>query len=315
MGKRKTTAEFIMLAINRHLYMFSYDKVNYINSKTDVIITCGIHGDFTQRPNNHLTGAGCPLCGLDAIKHKKSKTTDEFISTATKIFRDRYIYDESFYIGARKPITIICKLHGKFKQKPNDHLGGHGCPACVNVSVLTNETFLEKVKNVHNKFYYPNLTIQGTKVKIEIVCPKHGSFWQAPANHLRGQGCPICKESSGEKKIRVWLTDHTVIFSQQYKTSKCKNRRPLPFDFAILDNDQKVVGLIEYQGEQHFTTKTFGNSSKVTLKDIQYRDKIKRDYCHTNQIPLLIVPHWDKVNIPTMLEKFILSTINTVCRQ
>jgi len=41
---------------------YNYDKVDYKNVKTNVIITCRKHGDFSQRPNNHLSGDGCPRC-------------------------------------------------------------------------------------------------------------------------------------------------------------------------------------------------------------------------------------------------------------
>jgi len=45
---------------------YTYDNVNYVNSKKNVLITCPIHspihGDFPQSPNNHLSGAGCPWC-------------------------------------------------------------------------------------------------------------------------------------------------------------------------------------------------------------------------------------------------------------
>ena len=30
--------------------------------RKNMIMTCKIHGDFTQRPDNHLRGDGCPLC-------------------------------------------------------------------------------------------------------------------------------------------------------------------------------------------------------------------------------------------------------------
>jgi len=55
--------------------IYGYDKVVYINSHTDVIITCKNHDDFNQRPNNHLNGANCPICSnkteqkiYDAVK-------------------------------------------------------------------------------------------------------------------------------------------------------------------------------------------------------------------------------------------------------
>ena len=41
---------------------YDYSKVNYINNKTKVCIICPIHGEFWQRPNDHLNSSGCPIC-------------------------------------------------------------------------------------------------------------------------------------------------------------------------------------------------------------------------------------------------------------
>jgi hypothetical protein len=47
-----------------HDNLFNYDKVDYLSANSKVIITCKVHGDFTQTPSNHLRGSGCPLCSL-----------------------------------------------------------------------------------------------------------------------------------------------------------------------------------------------------------------------------------------------------------
>ena len=53
--KLNTTDVFIEKCIKKYGTKFSYTKVNYINSTTNVTITCPIHGDFEQNPTNHLT--------------------------------------------------------------------------------------------------------------------------------------------------------------------------------------------------------------------------------------------------------------------
>lgn len=42
--------------------LFTYEKLDYKNAKTPVIVTCKIHGDFPTYPDNHWLGAGCPDC-------------------------------------------------------------------------------------------------------------------------------------------------------------------------------------------------------------------------------------------------------------
>lgn len=59
---RLTTDEFVTRAKHIHGNRYNYDKTHYTNYKADVMITCLIHGDFEQIPNNHLSGNGCPAC-------------------------------------------------------------------------------------------------------------------------------------------------------------------------------------------------------------------------------------------------------------
>ena len=53
---------FIDKAKILHQNKYEYLRENYIAMRKNMIMTCKIHGDFTQRPDNHLRGDGCPLC-------------------------------------------------------------------------------------------------------------------------------------------------------------------------------------------------------------------------------------------------------------
>ncbi len=65
---RKTKEEFIEEANKIHNNFFYYDKFEYINAHTKSIITCPIHGDFEQNPNDHLMGKGCPHCNMSYLE-------------------------------------------------------------------------------------------------------------------------------------------------------------------------------------------------------------------------------------------------------
>ena len=62
--------EFIKRCLSIHNEKYSYEKVVYRNAFTHILITCPIHGDFEQAPNDHLYGKnGCPSCNhIDNIK-------------------------------------------------------------------------------------------------------------------------------------------------------------------------------------------------------------------------------------------------------
>lgn len=65
----RDTSSFIKEATKVHkgFYIYNKEKLKYIDSHSNVIITCPIHGDFPQSPNAHLRGQGCPKCACDRI--------------------------------------------------------------------------------------------------------------------------------------------------------------------------------------------------------------------------------------------------------
>ena len=116
-----------------HEGKYTYDHVDYVNSKTQVLVTCPEHGDFLQRPSDHLQGKGCNACAINYRGRKIADTTSSFTAKAAKTHSGAYIYSEVVYIASNQKVTIICKTHGSFFQTPNDHLRGAGCPFCAEV--------------------------------------------------------------------------------------------------------------------------------------------------------------------------------------
>jgi len=120
-----TTEEFIQKAIVIHGNKYNYSKVDYKKSSEKVKIICPIHGEFEQRPNNHLQGKICNICG-NVYQDKNI-----FIFKASQIHNNFYDYSLVEYKNCRTKIKIICPIHGEFEQRPNDHLNQKsGCPIC-----------------------------------------------------------------------------------------------------------------------------------------------------------------------------------------
>ena len=58
---------------------------------------------------------------------------------------------------------------------------------------------LEQFAQSHGKTYdYSKVDYLGSNHKVEIICKKHGSFFQWPSDHKNGIGCSKC---SGNYKI------------------------------------------------------------------------------------------------------------------
>jgi len=189
---RMTTDEFIEKASKVHGGRYDYSKVEYVNSNTKVCIKCPVHGEFWQLPSNHLQGMGCRKCGRESIRESTDVLTCRFIEKAIAVHGDKYDYSKVEYKNAYTDVCIICKKHGEFLQSPHNHLRGHGCPFCANKYKTTCD-FVTMARKVHgDKYDYSNVEYVNSQDKVEIKCPRHGSFLQAPFNHLQGHGCPKC---------------------------------------------------------------------------------------------------------------------------
>lgn len=188
-----TTEEFIKKAKEVHGDKYDYSKVEYSNAKTKVCIACPEHGEFWQKPYNHLNGQGCSKCRYDSLSKKYRKTKDEFIEKSLKKHGNRYDYSKVKYLNWKTKVCIICPEHGEFWQTPNAHENGNGCPKCANRLVYDTNSFIEKANEIHcDKYDYSKVSYKNNRTKVCIICPEHGEFWQTPKKHLIGHGCPVC---------------------------------------------------------------------------------------------------------------------------
>ena len=136
----------------------------------------------------------------------KRKTTASFIEECEKKHGNFYNYSNVVYTGCYDLVSIVCPIHGEFKQKASEHLFGKGCNKCGNLKTrLSNtEEFIVKAKMKHYDFYqYNKVNYKGAKEFITITCPIHGDFEQRPNYHLSGNGCTKCyKENNGFGKTK-----------------------------------------------------------------------------------------------------------------
>lgn len=235
-------------------------------------------------------------------------TTEEFIQKARKVHGDKYNYSLVDYKNAHTKIKIICPIHGEFEQRPNNHLDGRGCLKCASqnkgkkiskTNTKNTDYFINKSKEIHgDKYDYSKVNYINNRTKVEIICPKHGSFWQIPNSHKCGSGCPYCFNSIGETKIKKWLIDKNINFKQQFKFKECKNKLSLPFDFYLTDKNI----LIEFDGIQHYkSVNRFGGFKK--FKETQKNDEIKNNFCKTNNIKLIRISYKEIKKIENILEE------------
>lgn len=190
MTKRLTQNQVIENFKKVHGDKYNYEHVIYINSNVKVKIECPKHGIFLKRYHNHYKlKQGCPKCSPHrGLTHK------EIISKFKGVHGDIYDYSQVLYINRDTKVEIICRKHGSFWQTPTNHITGNGCKQCY-IERFRKDTphFINNAKKVHgDKYDYSRVKYKTLKTKVEIICRKHGSFWQTPNNHITGNGCPQC---------------------------------------------------------------------------------------------------------------------------
>lgn len=141
----------------------------------------------------------------------------------------------------------------------------------------------------------------------ECVCPLCGnSFAAMPAKimscHTTSCGCMI--RSSRERMIESYLNEIHARFKKQVRFDDCRHIYTLPFDFAIYNDFDDLICLIEYDGEQHFRPVDLWGG-KEGYEATKIRDAIKNEYCKNHSIKLIRVNYQNtEEEIKTQLKIF-----------
>ena len=136
-----------------------------------------------------------------------------------------------------------------------------------------------------------------------------GNITNVPSRNLR-DGRTIscgCIHSLGEQKISNILKENNIMYQQQYTFDnfRFKDTGGTPrYDFCIIDNNNNVLYLIEYDGIQHF--KAIGGWNDVESYEQRHAHDIEKNiYCLNNKIPLIRIPYYiyDDLSINDLLLK------------
>ena len=173
-NKNVTTEEFIEKAKLVHGNKFDYTNVVYVKSMSTICIICPIHGEFKQKPSDHLSGYGCPRCneskgeksitnylkinGFDYIKQKKFNNCRNVM----KLPFDFYLPD----------YNLLIEYDGEQHFKPTEYWGGE--------TAFKKQLFNDNIKNEYAKNNNINLLrIRFDEYKnINEILDKNIKTWQ-----------------------------------------------------------------------------------------------------------------------------------------
>lgn len=292
-------------------YFVCEDSKKYENAHTKLKISCNHNHVNIMSWASFKRGSRCKKC-----QNRYRWNHEEICKEVPRIDRRYSICSDSpIYINAHTKLKLSCHKKHTFMTIFSNFRNGSRCPECSkedmsNKLSFSHEEMYEKVKEVDSEYIleenspiYKNCK---TKIKIKhLVC--NNSFLVTWTHFRKGsKPCGCYSNSKNEVLIREYLKSKNIKFSEQVTFDGLKSKNKLRYDFGIYEND-KLLFLLEYDGEQHFKAKTFGGISQEQAEEnlikTQHHDKLKNDYARKNNIPLLRI-RYDEDTI-SVLENYL----------
>ena len=208
--------------------------------------------------------------------------------------------------GSIKKYWWICNKGHEWEASIVKRTYGTGCPFCTGRKICKDNCLATLFPEVAKEWHptknekTPHDVIAGSATKYWWMCNK-GHEWKTSCvkRTRENRGCHTCKESHGEKAVRIYLENNKIKFESQKRFDSCRKVIPLVFDFVIYINEK--IYCIEYQGEQHYKqVKFFKDKNELVVA----RDNIKKNWCLENNIELLEISYLDYNNINAILNDF-----------
>lgn len=316
-----------------NLKLITYDKVKkffenkgyillteeYINAHSPLLYICKKHPDIIQtiKWNKIQQGQGCKKCGYETVSKKLLSLEKNSYQEMIEIFEKENLTlltsKEEYYNFPNPLIKFICpcapdkiqeKKLSKFLQSPYCN----NCHKNKMSKARKEKQYAEFVDICLKRGYIPVSKLENYKTVVtpmKYICKKHGEQI-TNLSHLReGKGCPICKESKGEFKIRTWLEEHNIRYEAQKRFPNLYNKSinaKLSYDFYLPDYNL----LIEYQGEYHDGKVHEISPKRQKIENVinqKHNDELKKEYAKKNNYKLFEIWYWDFNNIEKILKK------------
>lgn len=149
--------------------------------------------------------------------------------------------------------------------------------------IINNRKILSALGTINKRHYY----------KCEcLFCHRVYNIMTDNLDHSFSCGC---QRSIGEYNIIQILEENHILYKKEFSFPNSLLR----YDFALLNNEHKIIRLIEFDGEQHYL-KNVKNNGWNTMDKYLYteeKDIEKNNLAHIYEVPLIRIPYWERNNI------------------
>ena len=130
------------------------------------------------------------------------------------------------------------------------------------------------------------------------------------------KSCGCIRNSLGEAKIKEYLKTNHIKYKPEYKFDDLltENGYPMRFDFGVLDENNQLKFLIEYQGPQHYKDFVY-NDEMFGKYQREITDPAKKEYCYKNNITLYEIRYDEDIIIQLdLIFKTVKTNMSTPCQ-
>lgn len=280
-------------------------STEYINSDKKLIFTCMDCGQPYEVSFKHFRNTNqikCKECSRK-LATEKDRFSIEYIREYFKS-KELILIDDK-YTGVKQRLSCFTKEGYKVMVSY----------ASLSINNGRVEIFSKSnpytIYNIHKYIELNNLTCrlisdkyESSRNKLIFLCECSKIFETNLNNFLHQHKCRCDKCTKRQSHLsyltEIYLKNNNLNYIYEHRFDNCRNIYPLPFDFAIFDNKNKLKLLVECDGEGHFEPTNFnGIDYERALKNYKYtkfNDNIKDTYCKDNNIFLLRIPYWEFKN-------------------
>lgn len=174
---------------------------------------------------------------------------------------------------------------------------------CIKSQKIAYRNLKNEIGKTFGKLKVVDIGFDPKDGKLKNICQcECGNIIYVYGRELRNENTQSCGCRSGwtsltVKKINDFLSEKSFNYRNEYTFPDLLSDkgRPLRYDIAILNKNNEVIGLIEYNGEQHYTPiEYFGGEEGYEIRT--KHDKKKQYYAMVNNIPLLIFKYTDSLD-------------------
>lgn len=278
--------------IDQHFGKLTVEKETSIRKNKSVVWSCRCEcGNIENFSTKELRSDGIIQCSKCGNKRKPQNNLLENI--IDRKFNHLLVTEKSKYKSCGK-ILYACKcdcgnenvIYATRTDLQSGHTKSCGCiKRKYNIGDVINNRKILKIigKKDNGRFYYL------------CQCLLCGTEYEALAQTLdKSIGCG-CQKSKGEFNIIKILKENDIPYLKEYSFKNSNYR----FDFALLDKDNNIIRLVEFDGEQHFkeNIKNSGWNTKDHFEYVHKNDLEKNKLAKEQNIPLVRIPYTERESL------------------